>query len=185
LKRADAILLAGVTFGSAAVLSAAILACILGSLSPGVAVAGLVVGGAAGLLATREARSAGSDVTLPETWTRWDWLALGAFALVSLRQFGWLVFERHGKLLTLLPHNYGDLPLHWTYIQHLASGASFWPENPILSQDRLRYPLGVDLLSAGRLSPGSLSGDGAGPSRWLASCLRGASPACRPCSRRA
>ncbi len=136
------------TFGSAAVLSAAILACILGSLSPGVAVAGLVVGGAAGLLATREARSAGSDVTLPETWTRWDWLALGAFALVSLRQFGWLVFERHGKLLTLLPHNYGDLPLHWTYIQHLASGASFWPENPILSQDRLRYPLGVDLLSA-------------------------------------
>ena len=52
------------------------------------------------------------------------------------------------QLLTLLPHNYGDLPLHWTYVQHLASGASFWPENPILTQDRLRYPLGVDLLTA-------------------------------------
>ena len=145
VTRADAGLLGGVTFGSGAILAAAILAWILGSLSPAVGVAALVVGGATGLLAVRATRSTPS---VSKPWTHWEWLALGAFALVSLRQFGWLVFERDGHLLTLLPHNYGDLPLHWTYVQHLASGASFWPENPILTQDRLRYPLGVDLLTA-------------------------------------
>ena len=31
---------------------------------------------------------------------------------------------------------------------HLASGAPFWPENPILTGQRLRYPFGVDLLTA-------------------------------------
>ena len=75
-------------------------------------------------------------------------LALLAFAVVSLRQFGWLVYERHGALLTLLPSNYGDLPLHWTYAQHMAGGASFWPADPIFTGERLRYPLGVDLLTA-------------------------------------
>lgn len=75
-------------------------------------------------------------------------LTLAAFAATALRQFGWLVFERAGVVLTLLAYNYGDLPLHWTYIRHMAAGASFWPENPILSGARLRYPLGVDLLSS-------------------------------------
>jgi hypothetical protein len=134
-----------VAFGSGAVFAAAFLAWILGSLSPTVGAAALVGGAAASLLAVRAARA---TPVPPEPWTRWEWLSLGAFALVSLRQFGWLTFERDGDLLTLLPHNYGDLPLHWTYIQHLASGAGFWPENPILTQDRLRYPLGVDLLTA-------------------------------------
>ncbi len=78
----------------------------------------------------------------------WGVLALAAFAVVSVRQFGWLAYERGGMLFTLLPNNYGDLPLHWTYVQHLAGGAAFWPENPILTHDRLRYPLGVDLLTA-------------------------------------
>jgi hypothetical protein len=145
VTRSDAILLAGTAFGSVAILVAAALASMSGSLSPGVGLAALAAGAAAGFLAAREARRAS---TAPARWTRWEWLALGAFALVSVRQFGWLVFEREGALLTLLPHNYGDLPLHWTYIQHLASGASFWPENPILTRERLRYPLGVDLLTA-------------------------------------
>ncbi len=46
------------------------------------------------------------------------------------------------------PLNYGDLPLHWTYVSQLAGGAPFWPENPILTGERLRYPFGVDLLTA-------------------------------------
>jgi hypothetical protein len=145
VTRSDAILLAGTAFGSVAIFAAAALASLSGSLSPAVGLAALAAGGVAGLLAARAARSGSAT---PERWTRWEWLALGAFALVSVRQFGWLVFERDGALLTLLPNNYGDLPLHWTYIQQLASGANFWPENPILTQDRLRYPLGVDLLTA-------------------------------------
>jgi hypothetical protein len=58
------------------------------------------------------------------------------------------VYERGGSLLTLLPYNYGDLPLHWTYVNHLAGGAAFWPVNPIFAGERLRYPFGVDLLTA-------------------------------------
>ncbi len=141
------ILIAGVTFGSAAVLSAAVLAWIAGSLGPAVSLASLVAGGAAAAWAVRSSRAVGSATAEPD-WTRWQWLALGAFAVVSLRQFGWLVFERGGTLFTLLPHNYGDLPLHWTYVRHIASGAPFWPENPILTGSRLHYPLGVDLLTA-------------------------------------
>src|SRR5262249_26797500 len=38
--------------------------------------------------------------------------------------------------------------LHWTYVRFFARGASFWPANPIAAGDRLRYPLGVDLVTA-------------------------------------
>ena len=141
-SRAEAVLIGGVSFGSAAVLSAAVLAWLAGALHPWVSVASLAAGTLAAFVAARQAKAAG------EPWTPWEWLAAGAFALVSLRQFLWLVFERDGALLTLLPYNYGDLPLHWTYVQQIASGARFWPENPILTHERLRYPVGVDLLTA-------------------------------------
>ena len=102
-----------------------------------------------GLLAARSRRQKGIGEAGSALGTHlWDGLALAAFAAVSLRQFGWIVFERGGALLTLVPYNYGDLPLHWTYVSYLAGGASFWPENPILARERLRYPFGVDLLTA-------------------------------------
>ena len=143
--RSDAVLLAGVSFGCGATLSAAVLAWLAGALSPAVSGLALAAGGVAGLVSLRSARA---EAGRPERWTKWEWLALAAWALVAVRQFGWLVFERNGALLTLLPHNYGDLPLHWSFVRHLASGAPFWPENPILTHTRLRYPLGVDLLTA-------------------------------------
>jgi len=143
--RSEAVLLGGVSFGSAAILAAAALASLAGSLTPVVSGVALVAGAIAGALAVWSGRSA---ATTEGRSRRWEWLALLAFALVSLRQFLWLVFERQGALLTLLPHNYGDLPLHWTYVRYFASGAPFWPENPILTHTRLRYPLGVDLLTA-------------------------------------
>jgi hypothetical protein len=147
VRAAEVVLLAGVAFGSAAVLSAAVLASLAGTLSPAVSLASLVAGGVAAAMAVRAPSAAGSPTGEPP-WTPWQWAALGAFAIVSIRQFLWLVFERSGTVLTLLPHNYGDLPLHWTYVEHLASGARFWPDNPILSGARLHYPLGVDLLTA-------------------------------------
>ena len=75
-------------------------------------------------------------------------IAVAAFAAASVRQFGWIVYESGGVLLTVLRYNYGDLPLHWTYIRHIAGGASFWPQNPVFASERLLYPLGVDLLTA-------------------------------------
>jgi hypothetical protein len=109
----------------------------------------LVLGASAGLLAARSVRHADPGPGLSDPGSRLlDGLALVAFAAASIRQFGWIVYERGGALLTLLPYNYGDLPLHWTYVSHLAAGAPFWPENPILTGERLRYPFGVDLLTA-------------------------------------
>lgn len=152
LSRADRLAVAGVVLGSTATLATAVVAWALGSLTTTAAAVALVLGATLAFLGYRATPSGGRDA---ERWTRWEWLALAAFAAVSIRQFGWLVFERGGALLTLLPHNYGDLPLHWTYIQHFASGAPFWPENPILAHERLRYPLGVDLLAAAFLKLGA------------------------------
>jgi hypothetical protein len=146
---ADAVLVGGVVFGSLAVASAAVFSWVAGSLGPGIGIASLLLGTGAGLLAARSVANVEPSPRPGGRGSRWlDGLALAAFAAVSIRQFGWVVFERGGALLTLLPNNYGDLPLHWTYVSHLARGASFWPENPILAGERLRYPFGVDLLTA-------------------------------------
>jgi hypothetical protein len=146
----DAALVGGATGSSAAIACAALLAWAFGSLRPAIGAGSLVVGIAAAALAGRAARTlTHGAVGLAGTGSPpLDALALAAFAAVSVRQFGWLVFERSGALLTLLPYNYGDLPLHWTYVNELAGGASFWPANPILAGERLKYPFGVDLLTA-------------------------------------
>lgn len=154
LSRADRLAVTGVVFASTATLTAAVVAWAVGSLTTAASAVALVLGAALALLGYR-ATPPPPGAPGAERWTPWEWLALAAFAAVSVRQFGWLVFERGGALLTLLPHNYGDLPLHWTYVQHFASEAPFWPENPILAHERLRYPLGVDLLTAAFLKLGA------------------------------
>lgn len=75
----------------------------------------------------------------------WEWLAIVAFALVSLRIFLWVVFIDGDDVKVLSPNNLGDLSLHVTYIRYLASGVRFWPENPIFVGGSLNYPAGVDL----------------------------------------
>ncbi len=142
-RRGD-LLAAAVSGAGAAAWTAAFLAVAAGSLRPALSGAALAAGlaVAAAVAWGRVARPSEARLSLAEL------LALSAFAAAALRQFLWIVFERGGIVLTLVPYNYGDLPLHWTYIRHMAAGASFWPENPILSGARLRYPLGVDLLSA-------------------------------------
>ncbi len=148
-------------FASTAVWVGACLAVLNGALSPWVAWAALLSGAAAGAVAARRTAAAGTTAAGDErgetaaslvAWLqglpKLEVLALAAFAVVSLRQFGWLLYERGDLLLTLLPNNYGDLPLHWTYVQNLAGGTPFWPDNPIAVGERLRYPLGVDFLTA-------------------------------------
>jgi hypothetical protein len=76
----------------------------------------------------------------------WEWAAIAAFALVSLRIFLWLVFCEGDEIKVLSPNNLGDLSLHLTYVRYLASGVPFWPDNPIFFGGKLTYPIGVDLF---------------------------------------
>ena len=161
------ILTAALVFGSVAVWSAAFLATWVGSLSAWVSGLALLAGVIVGVLAARQCRVArpeplddageagGGLLATIQTLPLVDVVVLALFAAVSLRQFGWLLFERGGLLETLLANNYGDLPLHWTYVRYLAGGAPFWPDNPIISGERLRYPFGVDLLTAVFVSLGA------------------------------
>jgi hypothetical protein len=157
--------LAGAVVAASTVVgAAAVLAWTLGALGPWIAGASLVLGLAVGVLAAREPRRGrpGEETgRAPDPSARGDArlstvevVALVAFAVVSVRQFGAVVFERAGELRTLLAYNYGDLPLHWTYARFLANGAPFWPANPILAGERLRYPFGVDLATAALLDLG-------------------------------
>jgi hypothetical protein len=132
-----------VGLGTAGLLSA-LLAVLTGSLQPWISGVSLAGGALAAALATRSGRGLG----LGERPRAWDLAALLALLLVSARQFLWLTFERDGSLMALLTYNYGDLPLHWTYVEFLARGASFWPENPIFTGQRLHYPIGIDLVTA-------------------------------------
>jgi hypothetical protein len=78
----------------------------------------------------------------------WEWLAILSFALVSARMFLWMAFYDGDALKVISPNNLGDLSLHLTYINQLASGAAFWPDNPIYTGGKLTYPVGVDLFSS-------------------------------------
>ena len=75
-----------------------------------------------------------------------EWLAIVAFALVSLRVFLWVEYFDGDEIKVLLDNNLGDLPLHLTYVRYLASGVHFWPDNPIYTGAPLTYPIGIDLL---------------------------------------
>ncbi len=76
----------------------------------------------------------------------WEWSVLIIFVLFSLRAFLWVVFTSGDEIRVLSPNNLGDLSLHITYIRELASGVPFWPNNPLLTGEKLTYPLGVDLF---------------------------------------
>jgi hypothetical protein len=52
------------------------------------------------------------------------------------------------RIKVLSPNNLGDLALHLTYIEQMASGVAFWPENPIYAGGTLTYPIGVDLINS-------------------------------------
>ena len=140
-----------------ATLIAAAVATATGGLSPSLSATSVLLSAVAGVFAGRATAArrhpeggelAGAVDGVARGPGLSDLLAVACFAVVAARQFLWLLHERGGVLYTLLPNNYGDLPLHWTYIRYLANNASFWPENPIIVGQRLRYPFGVDLFTA-------------------------------------
>lgn len=128
-------------------LSAVLLAFSFQGLNPAIAWIALGAGAVAGTLRLRDylykrkqPLTSGSGL--------WGWLTLLVFCLFSLRAFCWLVFQNGDRIEVLSPNNLGDLPLHLTYINNLANGVPFWPENPIFAGTALHYPLGVDLLNS-------------------------------------
>jgi hypothetical protein len=128
-----------------ATLLGALLSSVQGALRPWISIVSLVLGLVAAAVSFRACRRTSGSELGPG---RWDLVAMAVFAVAAVRHFFWLVFERSGELCTADPFNYGDLPLHWTYVRYLANGAPFWPGNPIFTGARLQYPFGVDLFTA-------------------------------------
>ena len=137
--RVEAGVLVGVGAGT---FVSSLLALAGGSLTPAVSALGLALGAACGVIAGR------ATAPGPVRWHAGDLAAAGVFGVVALRQFLWLLAERDGEVLTWDYFNYGDLPLHITYIRFFANGAPFWPENPVFTSTRLQYPIGIDVFQA-------------------------------------
>jgi hypothetical protein len=114
----------------------------LDSLSASIALAGGLMTTACGMWHARY------DSPRFRRLTGWEWGAVIAFSLFSLRAFLWLVFTVGDEIRVLSPNNLGDLSIHLTYIHQLANGVPLWPDNPIVSNAKLTYPFGVDLLSS-------------------------------------
>ena len=130
---------------SSATLMALVLAFIHGGLNSGIAAFSLGIGSLAASLSLWRDRHSVSKGKAP---SRWEWGAIVAFTLVTMRIFLWLVFRDGDSIKVLSPNNLGDLSLHLTYIRYLASGVPFWPENPIFHTGKLTYPAGADLFSS-------------------------------------
>lgn len=140
--------LGGATF------AATILAVALGSLTPAISALGLAAGALLGAAVGRGVARAGapSEAATAAGWA--DVAAAGLFGAIVARQFLGLHAESQGEVLTLDVLNYGDLPLHISYIRYFAAGTPFWPENPAFTGARLQYPIGIDVWNAMLLQVG-------------------------------
>src|SRR5580700_3756 len=70
------------------------------------------------------------------------------FLVFAVRAFSQVIFIEDGNIKVLSPNNLGDICLHLTQINFLASNPHYWPENPIYAFDKLRYPIGIDIFNA-------------------------------------
>jgi len=75
-------------------------------------------------------------------------IVIALIIIVGFRHFAYLLFEENNSIKLFLVKNFGDLPMHITYIRNIASGAVFPPDNPIWAFDKLRYPYGIDFYNA-------------------------------------
>ena len=130
---------------SSSTLIALMFAFLHGGLNSGIAAFSLGAGSLMASLSLWRDRHAASKSKAP---SRWEWGAIVAFTLITLRIFLWLVFRDGDSIKVLSPNNLGDLSLHLTYIRYLASGVPFWPDNPIFYAGKLTYPAGTDLFNS-------------------------------------
>lgn len=116
-------------------------------LTASLAMAVLFVAAGCGLWASYHLPSPAPDEQPPcRTW--WVALITAIFALAALRAFFWLIYRDGDSIMILSPYNLGDLALHISLIRYLASGVTFWPESPILTDSPLVYPVGMDLFNS-------------------------------------
>jgi hypothetical protein len=115
-----------------------------GALNPDAAMVALLTGLAVGVIGWWQGRG---QPALPRP-TGWAWVAIGFFALFSLRAFLWLIFPDHDELCVLSPNNLGDMALHLTFINYLSNGAPFWPDSPIFAAGKLTYAAGMDIFNS-------------------------------------
>ncbi len=127
-------------------LCGALLALVFQGLSGWIAAASLAAG--AGLVYLCRAFLPYRDTSDKAAWDWIDKTVVAVILLLGLRHFAYLYFSVDHGVQTLLRNNYGDLPLHITYIRNLTDGAFFPPGNPFYSLERLFYPFGVDLYNA-------------------------------------
>src|SRR4030095_4907919 len=77
----------------------------------------------------------------------WFWAVAISFAAFALRSFVWLLYIDSSELKIQSPNNLGDLSLHLTLIKSFGNGVALWPDNPIFTGSKLRYPAGIDLFN--------------------------------------
>lgn len=130
------------------VLSAVALAFQLGGLNRTAAIVSLAAGIFAGALQYAVCGRCGGTSAPRRKISGWDWAVIAVYTLFSLRAFCWLAYWSEGNIQFLSPNNLGDLSLHITYINNLAFGVPFWPENPIFAGAGIHYPIGVDLFNS-------------------------------------
>ncbi len=130
---------------SSTVLLAIVLGFLRGGLTPGSAVAALLVGMAVAIFSLRTGRKSFAPARRPRGW---EWFAVGLFAWFSVRAFLWLVTIEGDEIKTVVWNNCGDLSLHLGFIRYLANGAPFWPDSQILAGGKLTYSIGSDLFNS-------------------------------------
>jgi hypothetical protein len=70
------------------------------------------------------------------------------FLAFAIRAFSQVIFVDDGTIKVLSPNNLGDICLHLTHINFLATNPPYWPDNPIYAFDKLRYPIGIDIFNS-------------------------------------
>jgi hypothetical protein len=128
-----------------AVVAAIVFGFIAGHLTLLTATAALICGAGSAIYILKKVRLFDEPTRKPSVL---DWFVIVCFGLFALRAFCWLLFVDGEDYSILSENNFSDMPLHLAFINYLARGPSFWPDNPIYSGLKLHYPIGTDLFNA-------------------------------------
>lgn len=78
----------------------------------------------------------------------WTEISYNLFFMLAALQFLHYFSETTGSTMIANGNINGDWPYHWNQIQFLSQTQNFWPVNPILASEPMRYAFGINWLSA-------------------------------------